>query len=91
MQPINKKIMIVIEETGEGDPFKEGKTFNVYLDGDLEGFTGNHTVLDRPAFYWGERLFNKVTDELENAGVVEDSTQFNPRFTDTLGPKGEMN
>lgn len=63
-----KKVMIVIEETGE----ENGKGFNVKLEGDTENIlNGTHNDDLGPAEFWGKQLFRICGQVLKNVGVMK--------------------
>jgi hypothetical protein len=63
-----RKILIVIEETGEG----EGMGFNVHLAGDKERIGKVPDSELGPAEFWGSNLFHVCVQVLQQAGVIRD-------------------
>lgn len=75
-----RKLMIVIEETGQqvpdlpGKPGSGGKGFNVYLAGDKERIGKVPDDQLGTAEYWGSRLFSIVMSVLRQTGAVRTET-----------------
>lgn len=67
MELKNKKIMIVVEETGEHD----GKGFQVYMAGDVERIGQVPKNELSPAELWGGELMSVCIQVLKQAGVIE--------------------
>lgn len=67
MSEKRKRLIIVIEEDGSQD----GKSFNVYLDGDKEriGMIPDKDL--SPAEWWGGRLFQVCVDSMRASGCVQ--------------------
>lgn len=63
---MRKKVMIVIEETGD-----EGQ-FNVFMAGDVERLDGKTPLKDLGvAEFWASKLFQVCTNTLTQAGVIK--------------------
>lgn len=60
-----RKVLIVIEETGEYD----GMGFNCYLSGDIERLNKTNQRDLSPAEYWGLHLFRICGDVLKQTGA----------------------
>lgn len=64
----NRKVMIVIEETGTNN----GKGFNIYLAGDIERFKSPISEKDMtPAEFYGMKLFKICIGALVQIGVIK--------------------
>lgn len=68
-----RKILIVVEETGEKDAKGDDK-FIVYLDGDKERI--GRTDIDHlsAAEFWGLKLFQICGEAIRKSGALESAT-----------------
>ena len=65
---MNRKLMIVVEETGTD----EGKGFTVYLSGDTDRLKAENNSSDlSPAEFWGLSLYNICMNALEQSGALK--------------------
>lgn len=77
---MNRKIMIVFEETGESgvdSKGRPGKKFNVYMGGDIDRLT-NENIPDSElstAEFWASRSMAVVVDLLRKSGVIQTETR----------------
>ena len=62
-----KKLMIVIQETGEHN----GKGYNVTLEGDTERLNATPNDQLSPAEFWGKKLFQVCVQVLKDVGAVD--------------------
>lgn len=63
----NKKLMIVIEETGE----ESGKGFKIYLDGDKQRIGKIDSDKLSPAEFWGNALFGVVIEKMAKVNAIK--------------------
>ncbi len=68
---MKKKVMIVIEETGE----QNGKGYNVYLDGDTSRIGRVPDDELTPAEFYGAKLFQICQKVLKDIGAVKTVTK----------------
>lgn len=69
-----KKLMIVVQETGEVD--KGGnKVFQVMLCGDTQRIYVTEEMKLSPAEFWGKKLFQICVGVLQEAGVIRSMEQ----------------